>query len=65
MIYTQNNLKVGDLVKPSSIGWKPLVGIISDVDTAGYLSIIWPDGWISFMHDEREFVKMEEEENGR
>ena len=62
MIQTQNNLKVGDLVKPSSIGWKPTVGVVSAVDAAGYLSIIWPDGWISHLHDKREFVKMEEED---
>ena len=55
-------LKAGDLVKPSSIGWKPAVGIVSEVDANGFLSIIWQDGWISHMHDEREFVRMEEED---
>jgi hypothetical protein len=55
-------LRVGDLVRPSSIGWKPTVGIVSGIDANGMLSIIWPDGWISHAHDEREFAKMEEED---
>ena len=59
---SQTPLKAGDLVKPSSIGWKPTVGIVSEIDTNGFLSIIWQDGWISRMHDEREFVRMEEED---
>ena len=46
MTKAQTPLKAGDLVAPSSIGWKPTVGIVSEVDATGFLSIIWPDGWI-------------------
>ena len=62
MTKAQTPLKAGDLVAPSSIGWKPTVGIVSEVDATGFLSIIWPDGWISYAHDKREFVRMEEED---
>lgn len=62
MKQSQAPLRAGDLVKPSSLGWKPTVGIVSGVDALGLLSIIWPDGWISHMHDEREFTRMEEED---
>ena len=62
MTKSQTPLKAGDLVEPSSIGWKPTIGIISDVDVNGFLSIIWPDGLISHMHDKREFVRVEEED---
>ena len=62
MMRSQKPLKAGDLVKPSSIGWKPTIGIVSDIDSNGFLSIIWPDGWISHAHDEREFMRMEDED---
>lgn len=55
------NLQIGDLVVPSSIGWKPTLGIVSDIDSNGMLSIIWPDGWISHAHDTREFIRLDEE----
>ena len=55
-------LRKGDLVKPTSTGWQPTVGVVADVDACGNLSIMWPDGWITFMHDTREFILMEEDD---
>ena len=49
-------------MKPTSTGWQPTVGVVADVDTCGNLSIMWPDGWITFMHDTREFILMEEDD---
>lgn len=53
-------LSVGDLIVPTSIGWRPTVGIVAEIDADGMLSVIWPDGWISHAHDSREFTRMEE-----